>query len=152
MTWNVWEKNAIKLSTGHIKTPLMVLTCVLTYYEYGEGWVRDARQHCWAFWRYRGPNSMKQWQRCPLDNPSVMLTKASLLLLLLSIKYQYDDCSAPCSYNTVHRLGCWAWVLACDSERFGCCGKSPTNSPRNLTSYWYSIVKIVLQSNASGQL
>src|SRR4029434_2628147 len=29
------------------------------------------------------------------------------------------------------RLGCW--VLACDSERIGCWGKSPTNGTRNLT-------------------
>ena len=24
------------------------------------------------------------------------------------------------------RLGCWVWVLACNSERIGRCGKSPT--------------------------
>ena len=33
------------------------------------------------------------------------------------------------------RLGCCIWELACDSEKFGCCGKSPTNSTRNLTSF-----------------
>ena len=53
----------------------------------------------------------------PLDNPSEMLTKALLLLLLLNIfKYLYDGCSAL-------TLGCWV-----------CCGKSPTNNIRDLTS------------------
>ena len=37
--------------------------------------------------------------RCPLDNPSVMLTKAALLLLGF-VKYRYDGCGAPCCYNT----------------------------------------------------
>ena len=32
------------------------------------------------------------------------------------------------------RLGCWVWELACDSERFDCCGKSHINIFRNLTS------------------
>ena len=45
------------------------------------------------------------------------------------------------------RLGCWVEALACDSERFGCGGKSPTNSTRNLISlnlkkfHTYSISK-----------
>ena len=30
------------------------------------------------------------------------------------------------------RLGCWVWALACVSERIGCCGKSLSNSTRNL--------------------
>ena len=28
-----------------------------------------------------------------------------------------------------------SWVFACDSERCGHCGKSPTNSTKNLASY-----------------
>ena len=32
------------------------------------------------------------------------------------------------------RLACWLWVLECNSERIGHCGRSPTNSTRNLTS------------------
>ena len=50
------------------------------------------------------------------------------------IKYRYDSCSAPCCV-VIFRLGCWVWVLACDSERFGSCGKFPTTSTRNLTSF-----------------
>ena len=40
--------------------------------------------------------------RSPIDNPSKMITKGSLLLLLLSIVV--SDCSAPCCYNTKARL------------------------------------------------
>ena len=47
-----------------------------------------------------------------------------LLLLLWSIGMMF--CSAPCCV-LILRLGCWIWVLACDSERFGRCGKSPTS-------------------------
>ena len=40
-------------------------------------------------------------------------------------------------------LGCWLWILACDSERIGRCGKSPTNS---------KIIKSMLQSASQRQL
>lgn len=41
----------------------------------------------------------------PLDNSSETLTKASFLLLLGMVKYQYNDCSSPCGLGL--RLGCW---------------------------------------------
>ena len=44
-------------------------------------------------------------------------------------------------------LGCWVWVLTCDSERIGRCGKSSTNSTRNWTSFpLYNIKKSVCVS------
>lgn len=78
----------------------LVLTCVLTRCEYGGGWVWDARHHCLGLRRCCGPNSFNTDKgRCPLDNPCEMLTKATLLLLLLllsMVKYWYNGCSAPC--------------------------------------------------------
>ena len=79
------------------------------------------------------PSGNTDGGRCPLDHPSEFLTKASLLLLSI-IKYRYEGCSAPCC-GTLLILGCWVRALACDSERFGRCGKFPTNSTKNLTSY-----------------
>ena len=44
-------------------------------------------------------------RRCLLDNPSEILTEASLLLLTIG-KYRYDGCSVPCSV-IILRLGYW---------------------------------------------
>ena len=80
-----------------------------------------------------GPNQRNTDKgRCPLVNPSEMLTNASLLLSI--VKYRYDGGSAPCCY--ILRRGWLVWVLACDRERFGRSGKSPTNSTRNLNIFF----------------
>src|SRR4029434_10294163 len=43
-------------------------------------------------------------------------------------------CSGSMVWQLLYWLGSWVGVLACASERTGRCGKSPTNSTRNLTS------------------
>ena len=43
------------------------------------------------------------------------------------VKYRYHGCGAPC-WGIILRVGCSVCVLACASERFGHCGKSPSSS------------------------
>ena len=44
-------------------------------------------------------------------------------------------CSGSLVGQLLYWLGCWVCALACDSERIARCGKSTTNSARNLTSF-----------------
>ena len=113
-----------------------------------------------------------------LENPSEMLPKAALLLLLYPpaqvlrlgnhvvvfrscgliqrmlygeggpLRFLGTACSVCCGCHQpvlrrsdccsgfmdviLVRLGCWVSVLACSSERIGCCWKPPANNTRNL--------------------
>ena len=90
------------------------------FYE-GE-WVRDARHHCRASQRcliQRNTEKELTWQ--PQWNAHEVLLCISIMVEVHAV--------------VIILLGCWAWVLTFDSERFGHCGKSPTSSTRHLTSF-----------------
>ena len=59
----------------------LVVACVLTHHEYGGRRVWDPRHHFQAFWRYRGPNSMKYWwRRVPAWKPHWNAHEGSFVL------------------------------------------------------------------------
>ena len=142
----IWWKKLILYWFGDSLCHVQGTTCgclqpavLLMYVGFVVILVKLLAMSCWAFWRFRGPNSMKHGQRkVPTWQPQwnshecILVAVVVVVVVVVVVKYGYVGCSAPCCVKYLQV--CWAWVLACDSERIGRCGRSPTNSTRNLTS------------------